>query len=48
MLLAGAAVGVPVGYLLSQAAPQTRVQVLLQHRATDIPLPANLEVRDHR
>ena len=25
-----------------------RVQVLLQHRATDIPLPANLEVRDDR
>jgi quercetin dioxygenase-like cupin family protein len=25
-----------------------RVQVLLQHPATDIPLPANLEVRDDR
>jgi len=25
-----------------------RMQVLLQRRATDIPLPANLEVRDDR
>ena len=25
-----------------------RVQVVLQHRVTDIPLPANLEVRDDR
>jgi quercetin dioxygenase-like cupin family protein len=48
MLLAGAAVGVPAGYVLSQVAPQMRVQVLLQHRVTDIPLPANLEVRDDR
>ena len=48
MLLVGGAVGVPVGYALSQAAPQMRVQVLLQHRVTEIPLPANLEVRDDR
>jgi len=48
MLLAGAAVGVPAGYVLSQTAPQMRVQVLLQHHVTDIPLPANLEVRDDR
>jgi len=25
-----------------------RVQVVLQHRVSDIPLPANLEVRDNR
>src|SRR5262249_54121900 len=42
------AIGIPVGFALSQAAAQMRVRVLLQHRATDIPLPANLEVRDDR
>ena len=40
--------GVAGGLALSQPAPQMRVQVLLQHPATDIPLPANLEVRDDR
>lgn len=44
----GTAIGVPLGLTLSQTAPQMRVQILLQHRATDIPLPANLEVRDDR
>jgi quercetin dioxygenase-like cupin family protein len=44
----GGAIGFPIGLALSQGAPQMRVQVLLQHRATDIPLPANLEVRDDR
>lgn len=48
MLLVGGAVGFPLDYAVSQAAPQMRVQVLLQHRVTDIPLPANLEVRDDR
>jgi len=48
LFLAGGAGGVPLGFALSQAAPQMRVQVVLQHRVTDIPLPANLEVRDDR
>lgn len=48
LLLAGGAAGVLLGFALSQAAPQMRVQVVLQHRVTDIPLPANLEVRDDR
>ena len=48
LLLLGGAAGIPLGSALSQMAPQMRVQVLLQHRATDIPLPANLEVRDDR
>ena len=48
LLLAGGAAGIPLGFALSQAAPQMRVQVVLQHRLTDIPLPANLEVRDDR
>jgi hypothetical protein len=39
----GNAIGFLPGLALSQGAPQIRVQVLLQHRATDIPLPANLE-----
>ncbi|HJZ42850.1 MAG TPA: cupin domain-containing protein [Hyphomicrobiaceae bacterium] len=47
-LLLGGAAGIPVGFALSQAAPQMRVQVVLQHRVADIPLPANLEVRDDR
>lgn len=47
-LVLGGAIGVPLGVSLSQSAPQMRVQVLLQHRAGDIPLPANLEVRDDR
>ena len=48
LLLAGGAAGVPLGFALSQAAPQMRVQVVLQHRVSDIPLPANPEVRDDR
>lgn len=48
LLLAGGAAGVPLGFALSQAAPQMRVQIVLQHRVADIPLPANLEVRDDR
>ena len=48
LLLAGGAAGVPLGFALSQAAPQMRVQVVLQHRVADIPLPANIEVRDDR
>jgi quercetin dioxygenase-like cupin family protein len=48
LLVVGGAAGVPLGFALSQTAPQMRVQVLLQHRVTDIPLPTNLEVRDDR
>jgi quercetin dioxygenase-like cupin family protein len=48
LLVVGGAAGVPLGFALSQTTPQMRVQVLLQHRVTDIPLPANLEVRDDR
>lgn len=48
LLLVGGAVGIPLGFALSQTAPQMRVQVLLQHRVADVPLPANLEVRDDR
>jgi quercetin dioxygenase-like cupin family protein len=48
LLLAGGAAGVPLGFVVSQAAPQLRVEVLLQRHVTDIPLPANLEVRDDR
>ena len=48
LLLAGGAAGVPLGFALSQAAPQMSVEVVLQRTVTDIPLPANLEVRDDR
>jgi quercetin dioxygenase-like cupin family protein len=48
LFLAGGAAGIPLGFALSQAAPQMRVQGVLQHRVADIPLPANLEVRDDR
>ena len=48
LVFLGGVAGVPLGLALSQPAPQMRMQVLLQHRATDIPLPANLEVRDDR
>ena len=48
LLLMGCAAGVPLGLALSQTTPQMRVHVLLRHRVTDIPLPANLEVRDDR
>jgi quercetin dioxygenase-like cupin family protein len=48
LLLLGGAAGIPLGFAISQTAPQMRVQVLLQHRVTNIPLPANLEVRDDR
>jgi quercetin dioxygenase-like cupin family protein len=48
LLVAGGAAGVPLGFALSQAAPQMRVQVVLLQRVAEIPLPANLEVRDDR
>lgn len=48
LLLLGGAAGIPLGFALSQAAPQMRVQVVLQQRVANIPLPANLEVRDDR
>ena len=48
LFLLGGAAGTPLGVVISQTAPQMRVQVLLQYRVTDIPLPANLEVRDDR
>jgi quercetin dioxygenase-like cupin family protein len=47
-LFLGGAIGVPLGFALSQTAPQMHAEVLLQHRATDIPGPANLEVRYDR
>ena len=48
LLAAGVAAGIPLGFALSQAAAQMHVQVVFQHRVTDVPLPANLEVRDDR
>jgi quercetin dioxygenase-like cupin family protein len=48
LLLLGGAAGILLGFALSQTAPQMRVEVVLQHRVTDIPLPANIEVRDDR
>ena len=48
LVFLGGVAGVPLGLALSQPAPKMRMQVLLQHRATDIRLPANLEVRDDR
>ena len=48
LFLLGGAAGIPLGFALSQPAPQMRVQVLLQRHVSDIPLPANLEVRDDR
>ena len=48
LVFLGGVAGVPLGLALSQPAPQMRMQVLLQHRATNIPLPVNLEVRDDR
>jgi quercetin dioxygenase-like cupin family protein len=45
----GGAIGFPLGFAFSQTStPQMHVEVQLQHRVTDIPLPANLEVRDDR
>ena len=37
LFLLGGAAGIPLGFALSQTAPQMRVQVLLQQRVTDIP-----------
>jgi quercetin dioxygenase-like cupin family protein len=48
LFLLGGMAGIPLGFALSQTVPQMRVQVLFQHRATDIPLPTSLEVRDDR
>ncbi len=48
LLLTGGAAGIPLGFALSQAAPQMRVEIVLQQRVTDIPQPANLQVYDDR
>ena len=48
LLLAGSAAGIPLGFALSQAAPQMRVEIVLQQLVSDIPQPANLQVRDDR
>jgi quercetin dioxygenase-like cupin family protein len=48
LLLTAGTAKLPLGFAFSQAAPQMRVQVLMQQRVSDIPLPANLEVRDDR
>lgn len=48
LLLAGAAAGIPLGFALSQSAPQMRAETILRQRVAEIPLPANLEVRDDR
>lgn len=48
LLLAGSAAGIPLGFALSQAAPQMRVEIVLQRLVNDIPQPANLQVRDDR
>ncbi len=48
LLLAGSATGIPLGFALSQAVPQLRVDIVLQQRVNDIPQPANVQVRDDR
>jgi quercetin dioxygenase-like cupin family protein len=48
LFLAGAAVGIPVGFAFSQASPQMRAKVVLQHVVGDIPHPANVQVHDDR
>jgi quercetin dioxygenase-like cupin family protein len=48
LLLCGGTAGIPLGYALSQASPQMRVEVVLQQVVGDIPQPANVQVRDDR
>ena len=48
LLLAGGAGGVPLGIALAQAPPALRVKVLLQQHVADLPLPANVQVREDR
>jgi quercetin dioxygenase-like cupin family protein len=48
LLLAGCGTGIPLGFALSQAAPQMRVEIVLQQLVGDIPQPANVQVRDDR
>jgi quercetin dioxygenase-like cupin family protein len=48
LLLAGSAAGIPLGFALSQALPQMRVEVLLEQVASDIPHPAKVQVHDDR
>src|SRR5713101_2119949 len=48
LLLAGAAAGVPLGFALSQASPQMRVDVVLRHVVSDLPQPVDVQVLDDR
>jgi quercetin dioxygenase-like cupin family protein len=48
LFLAGCAAGIPLGFALSQAAPQMRAEVVLDRVVDDIPRPANLQVRHDR
>jgi quercetin dioxygenase-like cupin family protein len=47
-LVAGSAAGIPIGFALSQASPQMRVDVLLEQVVSGVPQPAQLRVHDDR
>jgi quercetin dioxygenase-like cupin family protein len=48
LLLAGAAAGIPLGFALSQASPQMRVDVVLRHVVSDLPQPVDVQVLGDR
>ena len=48
LLVAGSAVGVPLGFALAQVSPQMRVEIVFKQVVSDIPQPANVQVHDDR
>ena len=48
LLLAGSAAGIPMGFALSQATSQMRVEIVLQRVVSEIPQPTKLQVHDDR
>ncbi len=48
LLAAGAAAGIPLGFALSQASPQMRVDVVLRQVVSDLPQPVDVQVLDDR
>ena len=46
LLLAGSTAGIPLGFALSQASPQIRVEVVLRQVVSNLPQPVDVQVLD--
>src|SRR5260370_32904701 len=48
LLLASGTAGIPLGFALSQASPQMRVDVVLRQVVSNLPQPVDVQVLDDR